>query len=89
MAEKNELPADKGINASERAVDESKSSSSGDTAIAVNRNWQDGAAFFRWFHPDDSAAERRVILKLDLSILAFACAGFWVGEIEPFKTYRH
>ncbi len=33
---------------------------------------------FQWFHPDDGPAERKLITKLDLSILTFACFGFWV-----------
>lgn len=33
---------------------------------------------FQWFHPDDGPAERKLVTKLDLSILTFACFGFWV-----------
>lgn len=76
-----ETVAEKSISTLERAADnDSTSANSGETGIAINRNWEARTSFFRWFHPDDGASERRVILKLDLYILAFACVGFWVGH---------
>ncbi len=55
------------------------SDSTGDGShITVNQNWASPSSFFRWFHPDDEPAERSLILKLDLSILTFACIGIWV-----------
>lgn len=69
----------KGIAALDKALDnDSTSSNPAEANIVINRNWEKRASNFRWFHPDDGAAERRVILKLDLYILAFACVGFWV-----------
>ena len=47
----------------------------------INRSWQTRTAYFRWFHPNDGTTERRLITKLDLSILTFACIGFWVRAI--------
>ncbi len=35
-------------------------------------------SIWQWFHPDDGPIERKLILKLDLFILSFACIGFWV-----------
>jgi hypothetical protein len=52
--------------------------SSVDQEIVYNKNWSTQRSFFRWFHPDDGPDERKLILKLDIYILAFACIAFWV-----------
>jgi hypothetical protein len=46
--------------------------------IVYNKNWSSKRSFFRWFHPDDGPDERKLLVKLDLYILAFACIAFWV-----------
>lgn len=38
---------------------------------------------FQWFHPDDGPDERRLVTKLDFSILIFSCFGFWVSVSCP------
>jgi len=81
MAEKNELsPVQDAVGLDEASDKKSVSVNTGDAAVDINRDWQDKAGFFRWFHPRDGPAERRLILRLDISILAFACAGFWVSR---------
>ncbi|KAH7361672.1 major facilitator superfamily domain-containing protein [Plectosphaerella cucumerina] len=42
----------------------------------------DGVSFFSWFDPNDGPAERRLIMKLDFFILAYAFVGFWVLYID-------
>ncbi|KIW09931.1 hypothetical protein PV08_11707 [Exophiala spinifera] len=39
-------------------------------------------SILKWYHPEDGPEERRLILKLDLSILTFACIGFWCLYID-------
>ncbi|EXJ79130.1 hypothetical protein A1O3_08631 [Capronia epimyces CBS 606.96] len=39
-------------------------------------------SLFQWYHPDDGPVERKLILKLDLSVLVFACFGFWCLYID-------
>jgi MFS family permease len=53
-----------------------------DSSPSINRNWATKTSFWHWFHPDDGPAERRLVAKLDLSILAFACMGFWALYID-------
>ncbi|CAK7233930.1 hypothetical protein SCUCBS95973_008762 [Sporothrix curviconia] len=48
----------------------------------VNTTWATERSYWRWFHPHDGPAERRLVCKLDLSILAFACVGFWALYID-------
>ncbi|CAK7204019.1 hypothetical protein SEUCBS139899_006770 [Sporothrix eucalyptigena] len=48
----------------------------------VNMSWTSKSSYWHWFHPDDGSDERRLVRKLDLSILAFACAGFWALYID-------
>ncbi|KJR90046.1 pantothenate transporter [Sporothrix schenckii 1099-18] len=67
---------------SEAASDHSPNANSPDSPTLVNREWSTKASFWRWFHPNDGPAERRLVTKLDVSILAFACAGFWALYID-------
>ncbi|OAP62748.1 hypothetical protein AYL99_01975 [Fonsecaea erecta] len=39
-------------------------------------------SIFAWFDKNDGPVERRLVLKLDLTILSFACMGFWVMYID-------
>lgn len=45
----------------------------------ANANPSEERSFFAWFDKNDGPIERRLILKLDLLTLSFACMGFWVS----------
>lgn len=42
----------------------------------VKRRW------YHWYAPDDSPAERKLILKLDLLIIPYAFVIYWVKYID-------
>lgn len=44
--------------------------------------------FFAWFDDNDGPVERKLILKLDLLNLSFACMGFWVSYRNALMTVR-
>lgn len=44
----------------------------------ANPNPSKERSTFSWFDKNDGPVERRLILKLDLLTLSFACMGFWV-----------
>lgn len=49
------------------------------TRERANRNLSVAkGSFFRWFDPNDGPLERRLIWKLDIYILTFACAAYIV-----------
>ena len=53
----------------------------------ANRNITIGkGSFFRWFDPNDGPLERRLITKLDIYILTFACAAYIVGSPNGADT---
>lgn len=38
--------------------------------------------WYHWFHPDDTAEERRVILKLDLLLTFYSLMAYWVKYLD-------
>jgi MFS family permease len=50
--------------------------------FGANRSLAASKSFFSWFDPNDGPAERRLIMKLDFFILAYAFVGFWVLYID-------
>lgn len=61
--------------ATETVSDNLSTSSNSEKA---NANPSKERHFFAWFDKNDGPVERRLILKLDLLTLSFACMGFWV-----------
>jgi hypothetical protein len=54
-----------------------------ETRECANRNIAPAkGGLFRWFDPNDGPVERRLITKLDVTILGYACIGFWVSAIS-------
>ncbi|CAK7213579.1 hypothetical protein SBRCBS47491_001853 [Sporothrix bragantina] len=75
------------VSASEAASDTSHTQNTNANIVSpptVNTSWASNTnrSYWRWFHPDDGPAERRLVRKLDFSILAFACVGFWALYID-------
>lgn len=56
-------------------------------AAPVPRKW------YHWYSPDDTPEERKLILKLDLLIVPYAFAVYWIkyidqGNISRSTSYR-
>lgn len=34
--------------------------------------------WYHWYSPDDSLAERKLVMKLDLLLVPFALTGYWL-----------
>ncbi len=52
----------------------------------------DGKIVRRWYHwyaPDDSPAERRLILKLDVLIIPYAFVIYWVKYIDQTNISKN
>jgi hypothetical protein len=61
----------------------SDNTSTTDTSEKANASPSKERSFFSWFDKNDGPVERRLILKLDILTLSFACMGFWVTLLNP------
>ncbi|KIW82822.1 hypothetical protein Z517_02065 [Fonsecaea pedrosoi CBS 271.37] len=52
------------------------------TSEKANAHPAQDRGFLAWFDKNDGPVERRLVLKLDFTILSFACMGFWVMYID-------
>ncbi|KAI3406050.1 SEO1 [Candida oxycetoniae] len=48
----------------------------------VNSNTKSGRKWYKWFHDDDTPAERRVILKIDLLLTFYSLMAYWVKYLD-------
>lgn len=54
-----------------------------DNTRAARRNvWVDFMTYLHWYSADQTEEEKRLILKLDLSILVFGCLSFFTKYLD-------
>jgi len=39
-----------------------------------------------WGVPPDTAAERKLLFKIDLFVLTYVCLMYWVGTVRPLSV---